>query len=838
MDSAKIRGGQSSLEFLVTSGLVVLVITIAVVVVWQTGVLRPASCDKFKTAFSQVVPVDWAAYSGSNVLVLRVENRAGYAVNVTDASADVGDVMCVSALGEVMEPGDGAHIILNCSGTLPLSDKYLTGDCYKADVELRYVNMGTGDSHESRGGIRGAIEEGVVTTTSTSTTSTLPGPQAYRRQITLSSATSLANYQVLVILDTGTLGNPYTHINLDGSDIRFRGSDAITLQDYWIESWNNAGTSKIWVEVEDSGESMIYMYYGNSSASSASDGDATFDFFDDFLGLSLDGTKWGEVGAVDVSGGAVHLDADDGIFGKSMFGQGYAVMSKAKADEQDVSFVGWAETSADEDNRFEFMNTDAFGTDDVFNNFTMYSSKDGVFDLWHLLGDDFRAVWKIYSAIRVSSDKQIVKQEEHSVEYSGNISLIINLTGNADVVVTTDTSYSMWGDTSRCMEGTWRSVPNASVCPPGCTPCAVTYGCDGLFGCGGACYCPSPCGEAIPPNPYVGINCWDCRPEFFNCPAWVHTGENDRWAGWGRCRDPTDYYYFGINGTPVGCNLHICANTSRSSCGPPLLHICDRAYVDEHTVYAADGLPVILSYKGGCTIACVQCNLTPLGLAQQLDISFVSTVLNATGNKVGLVGYGTGIRSTHPLSNDTVSLNNSILDYRASGETCVCCAIRDAANILAGGDPSRTRHMLFMSDGVANQGCGAPWCASVDENGDAVIDARDDAIHAARKAHDDYNITIYSVGFGRDAGSDTMQRIADCGNGSFYESDDVEELREIYADIAQEMMSVSCISTVNMKPVHRVWSSSQASTLDVDWTAVRKYAFPEPDAVVGAEEAI
>ncbi|MCK4492310.1 MAG: hypothetical protein KAU03_06775 [Candidatus Altiarchaeales archaeon] len=174
MDSAKVRGGQSSLEFLVAFGLLILVIAIAVVVVWQTGVLHPASCDKFKTAFSQVEPVDWAAYGSSNVLVLRVENRAGYAVNVTYASADVDDVTCVSALGVVMEPGDGAHIILNCSGTRPLSDKYLTGDCYKADVELRYVNIRTGNSHESRGGIRGAIEEGDVTTTTsmTSTTST------------------------------------------------------------------------------------------------------------------------------------------------------------------------------------------------------------------------------------------------------------------------------------------------------------------------------------------------------------------------------------------------------------------------------------------------------------------------------------------------------------------------------------------------------------------------------------------------------------------------------------------------------------------------------------------
>ena len=105
----------------------------------------------------------------------------------------------------------------------------------------------------------------------------------------MSPVTPVANYQVLVTLTTATMGSPYAHVNADGSDICFTGSDEATPQDYWIESWNNAGTSKIWVEVKTSGASTIYMYYGNSSASSTSNGTATFDFFDDFSG---DLSKW------------------------------------------------------------------------------------------------------------------------------------------------------------------------------------------------------------------------------------------------------------------------------------------------------------------------------------------------------------------------------------------------------------------------------------------------------------------------------------------------------------------------------------------------------------------
>lgn len=152
------------MELLVTIGVVILVITIGVIVIWQMGVLRPPPCERYKVAFSQVVPTDWAAYRGSNTLVLSVENWAGYEVNVTDANAVVDDVTCFSTHEIVIQPGDTALLILNCS-TPSISDKYRTGDCYKADIGIRYINMRTGNSHESNGNVRGAIEEGAATTT-------------------------------------------------------------------------------------------------------------------------------------------------------------------------------------------------------------------------------------------------------------------------------------------------------------------------------------------------------------------------------------------------------------------------------------------------------------------------------------------------------------------------------------------------------------------------------------------------------------------------------------------------------------------------------------------------
>jgi len=79
----------------------------------------------------------------------------------------------------------------------------------------------------------------------------------------------------------------------DFDDIRFTSSDGTTLIDHWLESKTDSTTADFWVEIPSIPASpnttMIYIYYGNSSASSASNGDNTFLLFDNFDGVSMDG---------------------------------------------------------------------------------------------------------------------------------------------------------------------------------------------------------------------------------------------------------------------------------------------------------------------------------------------------------------------------------------------------------------------------------------------------------------------------------------------------------------------------------------------------------------------
>jgi hypothetical protein len=102
-----------------------------------------------------------------------------------------------------------------------------------------------------------------------------------RAPLTINNAGSaLSGYQVkiTVIYDADMQSN--------FNDIRFTSGDGTTLVSYWRQSYTVGVSAVFWVKVSSipSGSSTVYMYYGNTGVGSASDGTATFDFFDDFSG--------------------------------------------------------------------------------------------------------------------------------------------------------------------------------------------------------------------------------------------------------------------------------------------------------------------------------------------------------------------------------------------------------------------------------------------------------------------------------------------------------------------------------------------------------------------------
>jgi hypothetical protein len=159
---------------------------------------------------------------------------------------------------------------------------------------------------------------------------------------------------------------------------------------------------------------------------------------------------------------------------------------------------------------------------------------------------------------------------------------------------------------------------------------------------------------------------------------------------------------------------------------------------------------------------------------------FINSILNNTGNQMGLVAYSTGImeEQSHPLSEDNESLIAIVDSWTFYQWTCICCGIERAITYLDAANEDDYKIMIVMSDGEANYRC--------NPNAYDEILAPIHAIDAARTAFEDHNITVHAIGFGADADTDTLEAIADAGNGSYYFAD-LGELEYIYEELTEDL---------------------------------------------------
>ena len=175
----------------------------------------------------------------------------------------------------------------------------------------------------------------------------------YKKSITLSRASgAVTDYQMkLLVGEFGAVGEDVdcnSHCQTDFDDIRFTTSDGTTLLDYWIESITGITPNQlatIWIEFDSigTGATTFYMYYGNASATSVSNGDNTFLFFDDFLGTSLDGSKWTSSGTVSVSGGeaVIGSTSNTGYIYSSYTSSEAIMRTNVKWTSRDATYVWW-----------------------------------------------------------------------------------------------------------------------------------------------------------------------------------------------------------------------------------------------------------------------------------------------------------------------------------------------------------------------------------------------------------------------------------------------------------------------------------------------------------------
>jgi len=198
----------------------------------------------------------------------------------------------------------------------------------------------------------------LLLTSMVSATSWWSSSWSYRKGITINNtqnANNLTDYQVKVITN---FSKEYSDNKVQQycGDVRFTyynlASETETEIPYWIETCDllASDNATFWVKVpfiQNNSNAKVYMYYGNPSASSKSNGTATFDFFDDFKGTSLDTSKWtvekegSENAIVELDGnGNLHLAGEPNVISSgnvlsnATFTNGFDIRVRRKYSEE------------------------------------------------------------------------------------------------------------------------------------------------------------------------------------------------------------------------------------------------------------------------------------------------------------------------------------------------------------------------------------------------------------------------------------------------------------------------------------------------------------------------
>lgn len=148
----------------------------------------------------------------------------------------------------------------------------------------------------------------------------------YRAPITIvnPNAAPISAFEIKDTINTQALISAGKMKN-DGSDIRFSDSLCNNIP-YWIERSINTDSTVIWIKmplVAANSSRTIYMYYGNPTATTVSNPQSVFKFYEGFDGNTLQqftsdncgaGTNTVSGGKLDISWGSNHMITSDSLF--------------------------------------------------------------------------------------------------------------------------------------------------------------------------------------------------------------------------------------------------------------------------------------------------------------------------------------------------------------------------------------------------------------------------------------------------------------------------------------------------------------------------------------------
>ena len=203
-------------------------------------------------------------------------------------------------------------------------------------------------------------------------------------------------------------------------------------------------------------------------------------------------------------------------------------------------------------------------------------------------------------------------------------------------------------------------------------------------------------------------------------------------------------------------------------------------------------------------------NRTRIAQAKIVDALSVGIILNATGNRVGLVSFGTGasVDLDSSLTIDDAALYAEIDGYAphpTDAQRYLCGAMETAkAQLIATSSSSRKRVVMLMTDGdLLKESGNTARCDGSPTNNRALVwkDAVDQACEFSDPVHGNpQNITFYTIAFGPVAANDpaivaNLTRMAECTGGKFALGTNSSDLEEIYRQFAAELAASSVTYT-------------------------------------------
>jgi hypothetical protein len=191
----------------------------------------------------------------------------------------------------------------------------------------------------------------------------------YRKSIVIAHTDDGAqtNYQMKLLVgeSSGAVGEQVdcgAKVASDFDDLRFTTSNGTTLCDYWIESLSGTTPNQlatVWIEIPSIAahpdDTTIYMYYGGTTTA-VSNGADTFLFFDDFPGVSLDGTKWSSWGTITVASSGATIASNSGIYRNAAS----ATNQRTRAKVKETTYVAYDQFIIfyTDSNNYAYMNSD------------------------------------------------------------------------------------------------------------------------------------------------------------------------------------------------------------------------------------------------------------------------------------------------------------------------------------------------------------------------------------------------------------------------------------------------------------------------------------------------